>query len=135
MSQASAKFTPAPAAAPFTAQTIGFGKLRNRANEGIVALVERLAQVGAGSTRRDRAIGQIGSGAKTFAGARHHDDAALLIRRRTGDRSGERVVQGGVEGVQSPRPVQGQRQHAAIKRVDQNRLRCGVRLFLHERPP
>jgi hypothetical protein len=111
MSQASAILAPAPAAA-----------LAHGADQRIVSLVERLAEVGSAFAGLDRAVGQIGSRAEAFAGACQKHDATFVFGRCAPDRAPERLLQRNVDRVVTPGPVQRQGQNPGIKRFQQDRL-------------
>jgi hypothetical protein len=106
MSQASARLAPAPAAA-------------HSADQGIKALVQRLAEIGAAFAQRHRAFGQICAGAESLASACQHHNPAVVIGRRALDCELKRLRQWNVQRVHALGPVQRQGQDPRFKRFQQ----------------
>src|SRR5208337_5084894 len=67
-----------------------FRKPAKGADQRIVALLDRLAEIWTAFARRDRAIAEILSAAKALAGAGQQHGAALVVLRGAPDGIGER---------------------------------------------
>ena len=107
----------------------------DRADERIEALFERLAEVRPGAAGSDHAVGEVRPGAEAPARAGDENGATIGGRRRALDRRQQRLGEGGVERIQALGPVQGERQHAAVELIQENRLRRNLSLCRHGRSP
>src|SRR5208282_2012530 len=104
-----------------------FRKPAKGADQRIVALLDRLAEIWTAFARRDRAIAEILSAAKALAGAGQQHGAALVVLRGAPDGIGERLVHRDIEGVHPLGPVEGERQHPLFELLQQDRLSCSFR--------
>src|SRR5215472_6589224 len=118
MSQPSARFIPAPAAAPFTAAITGLGASR------IASSTRSRSGATLSSGRRAAFLGivhglDVAAGAEALAGARHDQHANLRILTGPEDGVVEIVAQRIAQRVQALGAVQGERGDGVLHFVDQ----------------